>query len=123
LDFIEKRLDEVPASADDVTDLILSELKNYSKVHMEKIVGVSMPETLAGHCPRLCSRLWAELDIVPLVMSNAALIDRMSVGQEPNEQDNAPDGWVKTIDEQAEAMARKGVRLVENDRARAAGLS
>lgn len=79
---------------------------------MEKIVGVSMHENVANHCPSLCSRLWAELDITPLVMSDAALIDRMTVGQQPGDDEPVPDEWVKTIDEQAESMARKGVRFV-----------
>jgi hypothetical protein len=80
---------------------------------MEKLVGISMPEDVAQHCPRLCPRLWAELDIVPLVLSNVSLIDRMSVEQFGEPQTQPINGWdAKTIDEQAESMARKGVRLV-----------
>ncbi|KAJ5338318.1 Glycosyl transferase family 1 [Penicillium brevicompactum] len=111
LDFIEKQFENGPACANEATDFILSELERYSQEHMEKIVGVSMHENVANHCPSLCSRLWAELDITPLVMSDAALIDRMTVGQQPGDNESVPDEWVKTIDEQAESMARKGVRL------------
>lgn len=72
-----------------------------------------MPEQVAKHCPRLCPRLWAELDIVPLVMSNATLIDRVSIEQASESRNPKSNGWdEKTIDEQAESMARKGVRLV-----------
>jgi len=117
LDFIEKQFEDGPASAEEATEFIISELKNYSEEHMEKIVGVSMARHLADHCPRLCSRLWGELDIVPLVMSHSALIDRLSVGQNSNEQDSGGGGWVKTIDEQAESMARKGVRFVGHNKA------
>lgn len=72
-----------------------------------------MPEHVAKHCPRLCPRLWAELDIIPLVLSNATLIDRVSVEQASETTNPRADGWnEKTVDEQAESMARKGVRLV-----------
>ncbi|KAJ5209004.1 hypothetical protein N7449_003383 [Penicillium cf. viridicatum] len=112
LDFIEKKFTNGQASAEKATNFIISELKAYSMHHLEKIVGISMPEHVAKHCPRLCPRLWAELDIVPLVMSNVTLIDRVSVEQASETQNPRADGWnEKTIDEQAESMARKGVRL------------
>ncbi|KAF4762733.1 hypothetical protein HAV15_005624 [Penicillium sp. str.  len=112
LDFIEKKFTNGQASADEATDFIISKLSTYSKHHLEKIVGISMPEHVAKHCPRLCPRLWAELDIVPLVLSNATLIDRVSVEQASATSNPRSNGWnEKTIDEQAESMARKGVRL------------
>ncbi|KAJ5694924.1 hypothetical protein N7536_005336 [Penicillium majusculum] len=112
LDFIEKKFTNGQASADEATDFIISKLSSYSKHHLEKIVGISMPEHVAKHCPRLCPRLWAELDIVPLVLSNATLIDRVSVEQASETSNPRSNGWnEKTIDEQAESMARKGVRL------------
>lgn len=81
--------------------------------HLEKIIGIAMPEHVANHCTRLCPRLWAELDIIPLVLSNATLIDRVNIGQVSETRDPGSNGWSeKTIDEQAESMARKGVRLV-----------
>lgn len=100
-------------SAEEATDFVISELQKYSENHLEKIVGISMPEHVAKHCPRLCPRLWAELDIVPLVLSNVTLIDRVSVEQPTEDSASKSGGWdEKTIDEQAESMARKGVRLV-----------
>ncbi|OQD71943.1 hypothetical protein PENPOL_c001G02647 [Penicillium polonicum] len=112
LDFIEKEFTNGQVSADEATDFIISELSAYSTQHLEKIVGISMPEHVPKHCPRLCPRLWAELDIIPLVLSNETLIDRVSVEQATETQNPRSDGWnEKTIDEQAESMARKGVRL------------
>ncbi|CAI7664038.1 unnamed protein product [Penicillium crustosum] len=112
LDFIEKKFTNGQASSDEATDFIISELKEYSARHLEKIVGISMPEHVAKHCPRLCPRLWAELDIVPLVLSNATLIDRLSIEQASENPNPRSSGWnEKTLDEQAESMARKGVRL------------
>lgn len=116
MDFIEKQFENGPACADEATQFILSELERYSEEHMEKIVGISMTEHVAGHCPTLCSRLWAELDIVPLVMSNITLVDRVSVEQQSKEQHSQSDGWEKSIDEQAESMARKGVRFARQSR-------
>ena len=101
-------------SAEEATAFVISELRKYSENHLEKIVGISMPEHVAKHCPRLCPRLWAELDIIPLVLSNVTLIDRVSVEQPSENGSSKTAGWdVKTIDEQAESMARKGVRLVD----------
>ncbi|KAG0159460.1 hypothetical protein PDIDSM_6982 [Penicillium digitatum] len=112
LDFIEKQFSNGQASAEEATEFIISELKAYSMHHLEKTVGISMPEQVANHCPRLCPRLWAELDIIPLVLSNATLIDRVSIEQASESQKPKSNGWdEKTIDEQAESMARKGVRL------------
>ncbi|KAJ9487773.1 hypothetical protein VN97_g5535 [Penicillium thymicola] len=112
LDSIEKEFTNGHASADEATDFIISELRAYSTHNLEKFVGISMPEHVAKHCPRLCPRLWAELDIIPLVLSNATLIDRVSVEQAIETTNPRADGWnEKTVDEQAESMARKGVRL------------
>ncbi|CAG8145439.1 hypothetical protein PENNAL_c0002G09949 [Penicillium nalgiovense] len=112
LDFIEKQFPN-KVSAEEATDFVISELQKYSENHLEKIVGISMPDHVAKHCPRLCPRLWAELDIVPLVLSNVTLIDRVSVEQpSENGASKITAGWdEKPIDEQAESMARKGVRL------------
>ncbi|KAJ5514066.1 Glycosyl transferase family 1 [Penicillium fimorum] len=116
LDFIENKFTDGDACAKIITDFIIAKLKAYSQHHMEKFIGISMPEDVANHCPRLCPRLWAELDIVPLVLSNVSLIDRMSVEQFDEDETPRTSGWdAKTVDEQAESMARKGVRLFGPD--------
>jgi hypothetical protein len=72
-----------------------------------------MPEHVADQCPRLCSRLWAELDIIPLVVSGTSLVDKRSVPQTSESRNSAAEGWdVRSIDEQAESMARKCIRFV-----------
>jgi hypothetical protein len=117
LDSVEKEFTDGQACAREASDFIISELKNYSKMHMEKIVGLGMPRHVAEHCPTLCSRLWAELDIIPLVLSESALVDRLSVGQSIETRGSSAAGtWdTKTVDEQAESMARKCVRLFGPD--------
>ncbi|KAJ5130537.1 Glycosyl transferase family 1 [Penicillium bovifimosum] len=112
LDFIEREFRGEQACPENVANFIIAELKSYSDNHLEKFIGISMPQYVADECPRLCPRLWAELDIVPLVMSNTSLVDRISVAQTNEGDDLEPEQWdIKTIDEQAESMARKGVRF------------
>ncbi|KAJ5684151.1 uncharacterized protein N7477_000496 [Penicillium maclennaniae] len=64
-------------SCEEATEFIVSRLRTYGEKHLEKIVGVAMPMHVAHHCPRLCSRLWAELDIIPLVLPESYLMDRL----------------------------------------------
>lgn len=65
-----------------------------------------MPMHVADHCPQLCSRLWAELDIIPLVLPESYLMDRY-----PAQAHITESAWdAIAIDEQAEGMSRKCVR-------------
>ncbi|PYH28161.1 uncharacterized protein BO87DRAFT_411446 [Aspergillus neoniger CBS 115656] len=54
--------------SDHATDAIIAELKEYREKHAGKIVSAALHQSLASWCPLLCSRLWRELDIVPLVL-------------------------------------------------------
>lgn len=102
LDYSEHRfpIEEGRSSITDViTDYILAELRNYETKHLEKFIGIALSYELAKNCPRLCSRIWAELDIVPLVLHGKGV---HSVGWINK------DMWAeKTLDEQAESVARK----------------
>ncbi|EGC48206.1 clock controlled protein [Histoplasma capsulatum var. duboisii H88] len=102
LDFSEHRfpIDErAHPSADVITDFVLLELRRYEHEHLEKFVGMALPRELAERCPHLCPRLWRELDIVPLVLHGKGV---HSVGWINREY------WdTKTLDEQAESVARK----------------
>jgi hypothetical protein len=110
LDFIEKKYqpNEHQPCTDEAVEFIITQLKAYGEKHLEKIVGVAMHRRVAASCPSLCSRLWADLDIIPLVLPGLSLLGRFaSRGQAQ------PRSWEsKTIDEQAESMARKCVRSV-----------
>ncbi|KAJ5953172.1 hypothetical protein N7454_000068 [Penicillium verhagenii] len=107
LDFIEKRFDRHKEGAEALTEFIVSELKTYGEEHLEKIIGVTMPKDVAEQCPKLCSRLWAELDILPLVLPESSLTDQYPSAVPKGTRPDDP----KTIDEQAESMSRKCVRL------------
>lgn len=51
------------------TDFILTQLTAYAHKHNQKFLGLALPSALAAHCPTLCSRVWQELDAVPLVFA------------------------------------------------------
>lgn len=109
LDFIQKEFthDESEPREHLVVRFILDQLKGYAEKHLEKFIGLAMPRHMVDHCPTLCSRLWAELDVIPLVLSGASLIDRFTSHGPPE-----PRAWeAKTVEEKAESMGRKCVRL------------
>ncbi|EEQ90501.1 hypothetical protein RJZ56_006009 [Blastomyces dermatitidis] len=86
-------------TADIITDFVIHELRKYEREHLEKFIGIALPHELAERCPHLCPRLWGELDIVPLVLHGKGV---HSVGWINREYWNT-----KTLDEQAESVARK----------------
>ncbi|KGO69291.1 Glycosyl transferase, family 1 [Penicillium italicum] len=108
VDSIERSFDRgKQPSAEEATEFVVSQLRAYGERHLEKIIGAAMPRHVADCCPRLCSRLWGELDIIPLVLPDLSSLERYTT-QAPIKSL----AWdAKTIDEQAEAMSRKCVRL------------
>lgn len=118
LDFIEERLEPKKGgdAASSLTDFIINRLRAYTEKHLEKIIGIAMPLNIAEKCPLLCSRLWAELDIVPLVLGETNMRYRFqSEGLHPEPQ-SAHEVDPKSLDEQAESMSRKCVRYVGRSR-------
>lgn len=107
LDFVVKNLEsEVSTCAEEATEFVMGTLRPYMEKHLEKIVGIAMPTRVANHCTQLTSRLWAELDIIPLVLPESRLLDPFT-SRGPSERRS----WdSRAIDEQAESMARKCVR-------------
>lgn len=81
---------------DPIADYIIEAVESYEHSTFSKFIGAGLPHSLMLVSPSLCSRLWLELDIVPLVM---------------HPQDQYSKGkcfWdVKRVDEQADSMARK----------------
>lgn len=88
---------------DIITEKVIKKIRAYETKHFCKIIGAGIPRELCKHTPTLASKLWLDLDIVPLTLSST----REVVGIE---------GKVfwddKSVDEQAESMARKCVLLV-----------
>ncbi|PLB40797.1 putative trehalose synthase (Ccg-9) [Aspergillus candidus] len=110
LDFLQHK---VPAAdkqtvSDQITDFIVKKLFSFSERHLEKVVGCAMPRRLFEECPLLCSRLWAEIDVIPLVLPQ----DHRDGWEHFLSHSGGKDGWVtRTLDEQAESMGRKCVRV------------
>ncbi|ERT03363.1 hypothetical protein HMPREF1624_01676 [Sporothrix schenckii ATCC 58251] len=89
-------LDEKSNGSDDrIAEHVLEEIEKYEHENFSKIIGAGLPTTLKYMSPSLCSRLWLELDIIPIVMR-------------PDEEHKEASFWdVKRVDEQADSMARK----------------
>ncbi|SCO84437.1 probable CCG-9 trehalose synthase (clock-controlled gene-9) [Fusarium oxysporum] len=82
---------------DPIADYILEEVEKYEHENFAKFVGAGLPTTLRYMSPSLCSRLWLDLDIVPIVLR-------------PDSEEREKSFWdVKRVDEQADSMARKCV--------------
>lgn len=111
LDFIQRDMSagETGPSHVVITNYVLSRLRRFTDEHSDKFMGLAMPQRVAKLCPELCSRLWAELDVIPLVLPEERhLQDRQSQRDLPT----GVDVDSREIGEQAESMGRKCVRLV-----------
>lgn len=103
LDLLEHEF-ATPATSPMIHEHIISRLKKYSDEHSEKILGVALSRSLHKRIPALCPQLWAELDIIPIVLveepdadATAEAMTKLHFQQKP-------------IDEQAESLARKCIR-------------
>ncbi|KAF7157847.1 hypothetical protein CNMCM5623_002281 [Aspergillus felis] len=110
LEFIQEKVprkDNKPLSQA-ISDFVVDQLLKFSEKHLEKFIGLAMPQHLEEACPGLCSRLWAELDVIPLVLP-----EEMRKENEPSKQPlpTYPNWETRSLDEQAESMGRKCVRL------------
>ncbi|OGM43803.1 putative heat shock trehalose synthase [Aspergillus bombycis] len=90
-----------------VCNRIISELRTYSEKHTEKITGLALPLSLADKYPSLCSQLWRELDILPLVLEHK---ERARTDSDQGELATFSSWNTKELDEQADSMARKCMR-------------
>ncbi|KAL2891966.1 Trehalose phosphorylase [Ceratocystis lukuohia] len=91
-----------PTKTQTVDDLICDHVTNqvlrYEQEHFVKFIGAGLPIALQKKSPGLCSRLWLQLDIVPISMRT--------------EQDLPGYRWEqRLIEEQADSMARKCILL------------
>ncbi|KAJ5665015.1 uncharacterized protein N7477_007463 [Penicillium maclennaniae] len=104
LDFIETVLPP-EATEVEIGQSIISELKEYSDIHLEKIVGIALPRTLHERIPSLCPQLWAEMDILPIALDEESSVISYAENETRVHLEH------KAIDEQAESMARKCTRF------------
>lgn len=80
-------------AADPIADFVLGTIDEYRKEHFYKFAGAGISTTAHALSPLLASRLWAELDIVPMVLEHGP--ESLRAGQP------------LTVDEEADSMARK----------------
>lgn len=80
---------------DVIVEEIIDRVQKYEKDNFVKFIGAGMPTTLQAMSPSLCSKLWLELDIVPIVMQPDGTVKENNFWQ------------VKRVDEQADSMGRK----------------
>ncbi|CEJ59833.1 hypothetical protein PMG11_08436 [Penicillium brasilianum] len=104
LDLLEHEF-ATPATSPIAYEHIISQLKKYSDEHSEKVLGVALSRSLHKLIPALCPQLWAELDIIPIVLVEEPDADATA------ETMTKIHFQQKTIDEQAESLARKCVRF------------
>lgn len=77
-------------------------LEAYEHENLCKFVGAGLPVELLKRAPQLCSRLWLDLDIVPISIKPEVESHEAEAGD--------PSFWAtKCVDEQADSMARKCV--------------
>lgn len=76
-----------------VADFVIKTAEKYERDNHVKFVGAAMPKRLLEISPRLCSRLWLDMDVVPIVISYSIEKARL--------------WYARNVDEQADSMARK----------------
>lgn len=85
------------ASEDVIADYVIRTVEKYEHEHYVKMIGAGVPTPVTKLSPTLCSRLWLDIDVIPIVI-------------EPDYKAEQPSFWeAKHVDEQADSMARKCV--------------
>lgn len=56
-------------NAADIENHVLDTIRRFSQEHICKFLGAGVTLSLLKECPNLCTRLWFELDIVPIVFN------------------------------------------------------
>lgn len=85
-----------------ITTYLVNELRRYENNNLVKCVGAGIPGNVTKIAPRLSSRLWTELDTVPISLKTPA---------EPCVGSKHYSYWdKKPVDEQADSMARKCIK-------------
>lgn len=89
-----------------LADFLINKLKEYQQDHLYKFLGAGINEKGVRYSPHLPSRLWQELDIVPLVLKSDAVPDMFRVQRLHNNSQIL-------VDEEADSMARKALMYVQ----------
>lgn len=85
---------------DPIADYVIKKMEDFQLPNACKFVGAGIPYDLMKQSPKLCSRLWLELDVVPVSIASH-LEGHGMVTKDGTYWDS------KGVDEQADSMARK----------------
>ncbi|KAF2787856.1 glycosyltransferase family 4 protein [Melanomma pulvis-pyrius CBS 109.77] len=80
-----------------IADFLIKQIRGYMERHLYKFVGAGLTKSVVELSPELPSRLWLELDIVPLVLEASPSQYRLRKAHAQS----------TTVDEEADSMARK----------------
>jgi hypothetical protein len=83
-----------------LADFLIDKLMEYREEHSYKYIGAGINERAVHYSPQLPSRLWQELDIVPLVLEGGPTPDKLRAQRGPKSIH---------VDEEADTMARKAL--------------
>lgn len=78
---------------DSIANHVVQLLQSYEHYNMAKFIAAGVSDALQEYSSSLCSRLWFDLDIIPVVI--------------PAENRHDREILQKPVDEQADSMARK----------------
>ncbi|KAK9450817.1 uncharacterized protein V1518DRAFT_411786 [Limtongia smithiae] len=81
---------------------IVKEIQAYSTEHYYKFIALAIPQKIQRFCPQLCSLLWREIDVLPFVFRDAAVLDEGDEYEDTVQTNTRP-----TCDEVADSLARK----------------
>jgi hypothetical protein len=73
----------LPTQAQEIEDHIIKQLISFSTDHLIKFVGAGVTQRVTEIVPTLCSRLWKELDIVPLMFNVRTTSREYGKGERP----------------------------------------
>lgn len=93
-------LNEEKSSKDPIADFVIHTLCEYERKYLCKYIGGGVPRDLEHISPTLCSRLWSELDMVPI---------SLFPDQEGTQKEDFTFWHARGVDEQADSMARKSI--------------
>jgi alpha,alpha-trehalose phosphorylase (configuration-retaining) len=87
-----------------LANYFVEKIRAYQKEHMYKFVSCGINKKVVQLSPQLPSRLWAELDIVPMVFEQGLELP-FPIGEQK--------AMELTVDEEADSMARKSLMWVD----------
>lgn len=97
IDYSVEQLVSLQEEKDVIADYVITQLQKYEQEHFAKFIGAGLPTDLQTLSPSLNSRLWLDIDIIPIDFD----VDKSEASF-----------WEdKNVDEQADSMARKCVMV------------